>query len=215
METARSRTGALAMVFADVIQDVDETIGENRTYGAGIGPHDEDDQIDALVREVQSQGRFDASIHTAKTDSSQVRYPGGQAADLVLEDDADTEYCEAKLFRFQKANGNPSSRGFSKVFNPYQDDAPRSFVHGVVKLAESDVRATKTFLGIYYRPVDGAGAAITSEEIAEKFAAEVDQWTDYSIEVDTVARFSDLQHEVHQRGAILTWTLAEQPKQFF
>ncbi|WP_433632955.1 hypothetical protein [Halomicrococcus sp. NG-SE-24] len=85
-----------------------------------------------------------------KSDASQVRYPGGQSADLVIDAENSREYCEAKLFRFQKANEQLSSRGFSKVFNPYQDKNSRSFVHDVSKLADSDIRATKTFLAPYY-----------------------------------------------------------------
>lgn len=208
-------TGTLADAFAEVIDDVDESIGENRTYGEGIGPHDEDDQVDALVDAVQDRDLFDGSIYTAKSDASEVRYPGGQSADIVLETDNTTEYCEAKLFRFQKANEQPSSRGFSKVFNPYQDKNPRSFIHDVSKLASSDIRATKTFLAPYYRPVNGAGTDISSQEIAEKFADEVAEWSEYNLTVDTVAEFSDLQHEVHRRGALLVWALEDQPQQYF
>lgn len=210
-----TQTGVLAEAFADVIGTVDERIGENRHYGAGIGPHDEDDQIDALVKAVRDQNLVDATIATAKADSRTVRYPGGRAADLVLEAPEKTEFCEAKLFRFQKANRNPSSRGFSKVFNPYQDRNPRAFVHDVIKLATADIRARKTFLGIYYRPVEGAGAEITSTTIAEAFADAITRWTDYSVTVDTVAPFDDLQHDVHRRGGILTWGLDDQPDQFF
>jgi hypothetical protein len=208
-------TGALAEAFAEVIHDVDESIGENRTYGGGIGPHDEDDQIDALVETVRDRGLFDCSIYTVKSDSSEVRHPGGQSADIVLDTGDGTEYCEAKLFRFQKANEQPSSRGFSKVFNPYQDKNPRSFIHDVSKLAVSDIRATKTFLAPYYRPVNGAGTDITSEEIARKFVDEVSEWTEYTLTVDSVAEFSGLQHAVHCRGAFLTWELENQPEQYF
>lgn len=49
MGEASTLTGKLVESFANVINDVDESIGENRDYGAGIGPHDEDDQVDALV----------------------------------------------------------------------------------------------------------------------------------------------------------------------
>ena len=210
-----SKTGDLAEYFAQVIDSVDEKIGENRTYGEGIGPHNEDDQIDALVEEVREQNLFDGDVYTAKSDAGEVRYPGGQSADIVVDSGGTTEYCEAKLFRFQKANEQPSSRGFSKVFYPYQDKNPRSFIHDVTKLAESDIRATKTFLAPYYRPVNGAGTEISSEEIAEKFAKEVSKWTNYSISVDNVVEFSGLQHEVHKRGAIITWALDDQAEQYF
>ncbi|RDZ65345.1 hypothetical protein C5B90_02980 [Haloferax sp. Atlit-12N] len=207
MSSTRSLVGQLADSFVDVIQKVDAEIGENRTYGPGIGPHDEDDQIDSLVQAVTQRDLFDGLISTAKSDVSTVRYPGGQAADLYLEADEKSEYCEAKLFRFQKANGNPYAREFSKVFNPFQDRNPRSFIHDVNKLAAAEIQSTKSFLGMYYRPVEGAGTEITGEEIADKFAADVTHWTDHSIEVDNVVPFSGLQHEVHHRGAVLTWTL--------
>lgn len=215
MGGSQSVVGALAECFAEVIQGVDTEIGENRTYGPGIGPHDEDDQIDALVQGVRDQDLFDGIIATAKSDAPAVRYPGGQAADLYLQMDGRSEYCEAKLFRFQKANGNPYAQEFSKVFNPYQDRNPRSFIHDIKKLSEADIRHPKTFLGLYYRPMEGAGTEITSREIADKFAADVTHWTDCSITVDTIARFSGLQHEVHQRGGILTWSLDDQAEQLF
>ncbi len=201
--------------FTEVIDEADREIGENRDYGEGIGPHDEDDQIDELVRRVQRQKQLGWTVHTAKSNPSEVRYPSGQSSDLSIRTGDEQVCCEAKLFRFQKANENPSTRGFSKVFNPYQDHSPRSFIHDVNKLAESDIRANKTLLGIYYRPVNGAGTDITSEQIAEKFAHEVDQWTDHSISVASIAKFDGLQHPVHSRGGILSWTLDEQPKQYF
>ena len=119
MSPSRSLVGKLAESFGEVIQVVDAEIGENRTYGEGIGPHDEDDQIDVLVRAVRDRDLFDGVIATAKGDAAGVRYPGGQPADLYLETDGKSEYCEAKLFRFQKANGNPYAQEFSKVFTPY------------------------------------------------------------------------------------------------
>lgn len=215
MTDSEATIGTLAEAFTEVINEVDEEIGENRTYGAGIGPHDEDDQINALVEAVRDEGLFDATIATAKGDPSGVTYPNGQSADIVIEQDGKSTFCEAKLLRFQKANGQPYSREYSKVFNPFQDRNPRSFVHDVAKIAESEIRAEKTFLGMYYRPVNGAGTDITSEEIAEKFAADVTQWTDHSISVDTIGKFEGLQHPVHTRGAVITWTLDNQPEQYF
>lgn len=208
-------TGTLAEAFAEVIHDVDESIGKNRTCGEGIGPQDEDNQIDALVDAVRDRDFFDGSIYTAKSHAGEVRYPGDQSADIVLETEDGTEYCEAKLFRFQKANGQPSSRGFSKVFNPFQDKNPRSFIHDVSKLASSDIRATKTFLAPYYRPVNGAESDITSEKAAESFGEAVVRRTDHPVTADSIAPFSGLQHDVHSRGAILVWRLANQPTRYF
>lgn len=215
MNNAETLTGQLAESFEAVINDVDESIGENRDYGAGIGPHDEDDQVDALVAEVRKRGALPGTVSTAKSDPAAVRYPRGRSADIVLQTSDGTEYCEAKLFRFLKANGNPSPRGFSKVFSPYQDRNPRSFIHDVEKLVEAEVRAATTLLGLYYRPIDGAGSHISGQKIAKKFATDVEMWTGHEIKVDTVAEFSGLQHDVLQRGAILVWKLADEPKQYF
>lgn len=215
MTGGRTLTGELAELFADAIPDVDRNIGENRDYGAGVGPHDEDDQVDALVTEVRQRGHLPGSVSTAKSHPSAVRYPDGRSADLVIETSGLTEYCEAKLFRFLKANGDPSPQGYSKVFSPYQDHSPRSFIQDVDKLASADVRAAKTLLGIYYRPVKGAGSQITGQDIADKFASDVGRWTDYEITVDTVAPFVGLQHDVHRQGAVLAWKLDDQPERFF
>ena len=170
MSSTASLLQRLSDQFANVIAEVDRTIGENRNYGAGIGPHDEDDQIDALVSAVQQHGSFPGRLFTVKNHPSKTRYPGGQAADLVIEADETTVFAEVKLFRFQRANGNPSVEGFSKVFNPYQDHSPRSFIHDVDKLADSELATQKGFIGIYYRPNSGAGTEITGSEIAERFA---------------------------------------------
>lgn len=215
MSEQNSLTGQLAKSFATVIDDVDRTIGENRDYGTGIGPHDEDDQVDALVQEVRTRNNLPGNVSTAKSDSAAVRYPGGQSADLVIETPEQTEYCEAKLFRFVKANGNPSPRGFSKVFSPYQDHSPRSFIHDVKKLAGADIRAAKTLLGIYYRPDQEAGSQISGQKIAQKFASDVNLWTDHEISVDAVATFSGLQHDIHNRGAVIAWQLDGQPERYF
>jgi hypothetical protein len=144
-----------------------------------------------------------------------VQYPSGRAADVVIQAGDETVFIEAKLFRFQKANSTPSKNGFAKVFSPYQDSAGQSFIHDVKKIAESDIRATRSLLGIYYRPNQGSGTEITSEHIAEKFASDVDHWTDHSLSIDTIATFSGLQHPVHSRGGILTWQVKDQPEQFF
>lgn len=215
MDSAESTLQTLSNQFAENIHDVDETIGENNDYGAGIGPHDEDDQIDALVKAVKQNGSFPGSLFTVKSNPSQTKYPGGQSADLAIETDETTIFCEAKLFRFQYANGRPSPQAFGKVFNPYQDRGPRSFIQDVAKLASSDVDTHKSFLGLYYRPTSGAGTEITGTEIAEKFASDVDQWTDHSIDVVSVTQFEGLQHDVHSRGAILSWILDSQPQQWF
>jgi hypothetical protein len=103
--------------------------------------HDEDDQIDALTRAVQ--GEFEASISTAKSNPDAVSYLNAQSADLLFESTDGAEFCESGLFRFQKANGNPSPNGYSRVFNSFQDHCPRSYV---ANLAEGDVRATKTLV---------------------------------------------------------------------
>jgi hypothetical protein len=215
MSDQRSPLGQLAVALSDVIHTVDEQIGENRNYGEGIGPHDEDDQIDALVSEARRQSLLESEVYTVASNPSEVQYPGGQSADINIDRGGQPMYVEAKLFRFQKANGDPSSRGFSKVFSPYQKCQKRSFVSDVEKLAESDVRANRGFVGIYYRPLDGAGAEISSEEIAQKFSTDVNRWTDYSVTVDTVSSFSGLQHDVHARGGVLTWQLDTQPEQYF
>jgi hypothetical protein len=200
---------------AEVISEVGRTVGENKDYGPGIGPHDEDDQVDALVDAVTADGSFPGSCYTVKDTPSKTHYPGGQAADLVLEADGTSIFCEAKLFRFQRANGNPSPEAYAKVFSPYQDHSPRSFIHDITKLADSELDTHKAFLGIYYQPVSGAGTDISGEAIAEKFTIDVDQWTNHSIEIVSVAPFDGLQHDVYQRGAILTWLLDEQPRQWF
>lgn len=215
MDVENSFVGDLAEALAAEVPTVDKQIGEKRDYGEGIGPHDEDDQVNTLVQQAKESGQFEYEVYTVSNDSKKVRYPSGREADIIIQADDETVYLEAKLFRFQKANSNPSKNGFAKVFSPYQDSAGQSSIHDVKKIAESDVRATRALLGIYYRPVNGAGTEISSEQMAEKFESDVDYWTDHSITVDMVATFSDLQHPVHSRGGILTWRLDHQPEAFF
>lgn len=202
----------LAESLASVAPTVDKQIGENRTYGEGLGPHDEDDQIKALVEQARENGLLGPNVYTVGSDVSEVRYPSGREADIVIQGENKTVYLEAKLFRFEKGNGDPSEYGFARAFNPFQYRAGQSFIHDVSKIAESEIRATKALLGIYYRPTDGPCSDVTGEQIAEKFAEEVGYWTDHSITTDTVANFSGLQHPVHSRGSILTWQLDSQPE---
>lgn len=215
MESTDSAIEQFTKSLAKGAPVVDQEIGEKNDYGKGIGPHDEDDQIDALVQHAKKNGRIEYEAYTVNSEPKEVQYPDGKRADIALRRGDETVYFEAKLFRFQKANSRPSKRGFAKVFSPFQDRAGQSFIHDVNKIAESEIRATRALLGIYYRPADGAGTDVTSEQIAAKFATEVDYWSDYSITVDTVATFTDLQHEVHTRGGILTWRLDTQPEEFF
>lgn len=168
----------------------------------------------ARVDAVQETGAlgFLNNVATVSSTPSAVQYPDGRAADIVLEANGRTEYCEAKLLRFQRSTGDPSPEGFAKVFNPYQDG---TLVRDVVKLAEADIRAGKTFLGIFYRPVTGPGADITAEAMAAAFVDAVEQWMSRAVTTDAVAPFDDLQHDIHQRGAIIAWRLSDQPEQFF
>jgi len=198
--------GRVAADMAEVAPVVDDEIGENKSYGTGLGPYGEDKQIDALVTTARDRGMLDGidEVATVASSPDAVSYPDGRQADLRLRDGNRTEFCEAKLFRFQRSTGDVSPEAFGKVFNPYN---PRSFLTDVGKLVDSDVDAEKSFLGIFYRPVTGPGREITADEIAESFDYLTGLWTDYTLDVDVVAPFDGLQHETHQRGAVLTWSL--------
>lgn len=149
MSREQTLVGNFAKALASEVPTVDEQIGENRDYGEGVGPHDEDDQVDALVQQAKQSGQFDCEVYTVNTDSEKVQYPSGREADIVIQADDETVYFEAKLFRFQKANSTPSKNGFAKVFSPYQDSAGQSFIHDVKKIAESDVRATRAHYWVF------------------------------------------------------------------
>jgi len=110
MSDQRSPLGRLAVALSDVIHTVDEQIGENRNYGEGIGPHDEDDQIDALVSEASRQNLLESDVYTVASDPSEMRYPGGQSADINIDRDQQTMDGGAKLFRIQEADGHPHDR---------------------------------------------------------------------------------------------------------
>ena len=108
MEVRDTIVGDFAEALAAEVPIVDQQIGENRDYGEGIGPHDEDDQVNALVQQAKESGQFDYEVYTVNSDSEKVQYPAGREADVVIQSDSETVYIEAKLFRFQKANSNPS-----------------------------------------------------------------------------------------------------------
>lgn len=206
VNNASTLIGRIAPALSDVAPTVDGEIGENRNYGAGLGPHDEDDQVDALVTEARERSLLDGvdDVATVASSPGAVSYPDGRRADLRLRNGDRTEFCEAKLFRFQRSTGDVSPKAFGKVFNPYDSG---SLVTDVGKLVDSGVDAEKSFLGIFYRPVTGPGTEITADEIAQSFAHLLDRWTEYSLDVDVVAPFDGLQHETHQRGALLTWSV--------
>jgi hypothetical protein len=110
---------------------------------------------------------------------------------------------EAKLLRFNRANGNVEPAAYGHIFSPLSD----SLLGDAQKLAESGFEAKSGLLGIYYERGDEEAPVYDSERLAEKVVSEARYWFDIELDVVDVIRFDGLRHDVHRQGAILTWAL--------
>lgn len=89
MYKAKTLAGRIAPALADVAPVVDGKIGNNGSYGSGLGPHDEDVQVDALVAAACDRGLLDGvdEVATVASSPGAVSYPDGRRADLRLRDE--------------------------------------------------------------------------------------------------------------------------------
>jgi len=191
----------LADDFASVVPEVDSE-AEHSRWQAGIGPFEEDRQIEMLREAVER--------HTSYSLNTEVPYlESGQRVDLVTESGERQVPVEAKLLRFRYDNGNIDPNSFAKVFSPFPERSTSTLLTDAKKLHKAGFEESGGLLGLYYEPVDESYERMSAEAIAEKFCLDVNYWYDFEVETRKVAHFRGLRHPVHQQGAVITWEIVE------
>jgi hypothetical protein len=203
MPTPSTVLQRVARDFADVIPQVDADAQHDR-WKAGIGPFEEEKQIEMILEELADQ------VTRIEGIQREVTYPDSQRrCDLVIESDSVRLPVEAKLLRFRRDNGNIDPNMYKSVFSPFPERSSSSMLTDAKKLVESDFTQPTGLLGLYYEKDNEAYEQLRGETIAEKFAQDVSYWYDIEIETTAIARFDGLQHPHHQHGAVITWLLSE------
>jgi hypothetical protein len=189
----------LSNTLASATPSVD-SIADHDRWQAGIGPFEEENQIEMLRAEIDEDTPY--SIETEKP-----YLDGGQRADLFIKSGDTKLPIEAKLLRFRYDNGNIDPNSFARIFTPFPEGS--SLLTDAQKLHQAGFEEKGGLLGLYYEPVDESYNRMSPEAIAEKFALDVDYWYDFEVETREIAHFDGLRHPVHQQGAIITWEIVE------
>ena len=189
----------LADDFASMVPKVDAEAEHDR-WQAGIGPFEEENQIEMLRDAIEGKTRY--AITTEEPYLN-----GGQRCDLFIEDDGTRIPVEAKLLRFRYDNGNIDPNSFAKVFSPFPERTTSTLLTDARKLSEAGFAEKGGLLGLYYQPVDEAYERMSAEAIAEKFCLDVGYWYDFEVETIRISHFENLRHPVHQQGAIISWEI--------
>lgn len=189
--------------FAAVVPDVDRTAEHDR-WDPGIGPFEEENQLEMILGAVADRGAVPDGIE------SEVPYPeSGQRCDLVV-DAGDHELpIEAKLLRFRLDNGNIDPNMYASVFSPFPERSSSSLLTDAKKLAGSDFDLPAGLLGIYYERETEPYEQLEASRVAEKLRQDIEFWYGFDVEVTAISEFDGLRHPHHERGAIITWELAD------
>jgi hypothetical protein len=190
----------LADDFASVVPAVDAEAEHDR-WQAGIGPFEEDRQVEMLQEAVDGDTSYSIETEAPYLD-------GGQRVDIFIESEETGIPVEAKLLRFRYDNGNIDPNSFAKVFSPFPERTTSTLLTDAQKLHEAGFDEKGGLLGLYYEPVDESYERMTPEAIAEKFAIDVGYWYDFDVETRAIAHFEGLRHPVHQQGAVITWEIS-------
>jgi hypothetical protein len=183
--------------FALAVPEVDSR-AEHGRWKPGIGPFEEERQVEMLVEETQDVFGGDLK--------REVDYlASGQACDLVYDTEELRLPIEAKLIRFRYDNGNIDPNTFPKIFSPFPEGGSSSLLTDAEKLCESGFDLNGGLLGIYYERENEEYDEMDAEKIAEKFRIDTEYWCDLAVEVTKVVRFDGLRHPHHERGAVITW----------
>lgn len=178
--------------MAKAIEIKDSKVSHDK-FQDGIGPFEEERQLDFLVEELESMGYQDIK--------QEVKYPSSsKKVDLIWK----THQIEAKLLRLRGDNGRLSQYMFRKIFSPFKSN---SLMGDAEKLLESDLGGQKVLLGIYYEREDESQEKLNFENISQKIKNDLDFWHDTTVEEEHTASFEGLQHPVHKKGKVVLWEL--------
>lgn len=187
--------------FARAIPAVDAEARHDR-WDPGIGPFEEDNQVDMILEELAESGSRPEGVET------QVQYPGsGKLCDLVIESGGRRVPVEAKLLRFRRDNGHIDPNMYKSVFSPFPEAGSSSLLTDAEKLAGSGFGLPCGLLGLYYERDEEEYEQLRAGKIAEKFVLDVEYWYGHGIETVAVEGFDGLRHPHHQHGAVIAWML--------
>lgn len=185
--------------MAKAIEIKDSEVSHEK-FQDGIGPFEEERQLDFLVEELRSMGYEGIK--------QEIKYPSSsKKVDLIWK----RHQIEAKLLRLRGDNGRLSQYMFRKIFSPFKSN---SLMGDAEKLLESDLNGQKALLGIYYEREDEPQDKLNFENISEKIKNDLEFWHDITVEEEYTASFEGLQHPVHERGEVAVWKLS-QSQSFF
>lgn len=191
----------LADDFAAAIPGIDAEAEHDR-WRAGIGPFEEERQIEMLRRTIEGETSYSIETEVPYVD-------GGQKVDLYIGTGDLGIPVEAKLLRFRYDNGNIDPNSFAKVFSPFPENTTSTLLTDARKLRDGGFEEGGGLLGLYYEPVDEPYERMSPELIADKFCLDLNYWYDFEVETRNVSHFDGLQHPVHQQGAVITWEIIE------
>lgn len=189
----------LADDFASAVPAVD-TGAEHDRWQAGIGPFEEDRQVEMLREAVEGETNYFIETEEPYLD-------GGKRVDMLVESGDTKTPVEAKLLRFRYDNGNIDPNSFPKVFSPFPERTTSTLLTDAQKLHEAGFEENGGLLGLYYQPEDEPYERMSAEAVAEKFCLDVEYWYDFEVATRNVAHFSGLRHPIHEQGAVITWEL--------
>ncbi|WP_439028430.1 transcriptional regulator [Haloarchaeobius sp. DT45] len=201
MSEARDILQKLASDFAGAIPTVDID-AEHERWDPGIGPFEEEKQLEMILAEMADSGARPDYIDTEEP------YPGSRRrCDLVIEGLDCRISVEAKLLRFRRDNGNIDPNMYKSVFSPFPEQRSSSLLTDSRKLVDSGFELPSGLLGIYYEKDEEEYEQLTAEQIAEKFERDVEFWYDFDIETVAIEKFDGLQHSHFGHGAVIAWIL--------
>lgn len=193
--SSAARLAQLAEDIAAAIPEIDATVS-HENYGNGLGGFEEPRQVEMIVEMLEAKDAYHDALRT------EVPYPDSRKqCDLVLETENGQMPIEAKLLRFNRANGTVEPGTYSSIFSPVSN----SVVSDAAKLFESSFGVSGGLLGIYYERGDETAPVYDPHRLAEKTVTDIDYWFDIDVETRAVSEFEGLRHEVHRRGAVVTW----------
>lgn len=201
MKTGRELLRDLARDIASVIPAVDRE-AEHERWDAGIGPFEEDRQVEMIVNRFAELGSGPSLIETG------VPYPGSRRqCDLIVGNEDLQMPIEAKLLRFRRDNGNIDPNMYKSVFSPFPERSSSSLLTDALKLTESAFDPPYGLLGLYYEKDNEDYEQLNADLIAKKFEFDVEFWYEMEIETIEIARFDGLRHPYHQHGAVISWVI--------
>jgi len=191
----------LAQEFAAAVPIVDDRLDHDR-WAAGIGPFEEENQLDALREETGGKRTYSVN--------SEEHYPANsQRCDLVVDDGNVRIPVEAKLARFRYDNGSIDPQSYARLFTPFPEETSSSMLTDARKLRQSGFEHPGGILAVYYEEEDETYDEMTADNVARKFVQDLDFWYDLDARAVEVAEFAGLRHPHHQRGAVIAWVLKE------